>query len=295
MMHEARRLEAAYRNCERMARRHYENFPVASRLLARPLRRPVAVLYAFAREADDLADEGGLPAVQRRARLDEYSRELENVLQGQPVCRPVFIALADVLRQYALPPQPLRDLLSAFRQDTNKTRHENFAEILDYCRRSANPVGRLLLHLHGQENPALLALSDKICTALQLLNFHQDIAQDIRENDRIYLPLNEMHAYRISEEDIRLQRNSPALQALLILQYRRTREWLLAGAPLGWQLHGGLAWQVRLTVHAALHLLEQLEVGVRDNPYARPRLRLHHWPVLLWKSLSRMAPQDHDA
>jgi squalene synthase HpnC len=183
----AHNLETAYRHCERLARSHCENFPVASWLLPRRLRRPIAVIYAFARTADDFADEGHYSAAQRLALLNGYGAKLQQLERGEATDDPLFIALADVIARYQLPLQLFYDLLSAFAQDVTKKRYTDFGELLDYCRRSANPVGRLLLHLSGNASAENLQLSDKICSALQLINFYQDLAQDFAENERIYL------------------------------------------------------------------------------------------------------------
>ena len=188
-------LSEAYRNCQDLAAEHYENFPVASRLLPRRLRQPITVIYAFARTADDFADEGNRSPAERLQLLDDYETRLQRLLAGSPGSNPVFIALADVIKRYALPIGLFQDLLSAFSQDVTKQRYANYDEVLDYCRRSANPVGRLLLYLYNQAEAENLLLSDQICTALQLINFLQDLYQDYDEHNRIYLPQDEMRKY----------------------------------------------------------------------------------------------------
>lgn len=278
-------LNQAYAFCVQMARTHYENFPVASYLLPPPLRRAVAVIYAFARSADDYADEGALPATQRLALLAAYEGELDALARGQPSAAPIFIALADVMARYALPLQLFRDLLSAFRQDVTQHEYADAAELLDYCRRSANPVGRLLLHLNGAASAENLALSDHVCTALQLINFHQDLAQDYDENRRIYIPRDEMEEYGVGVEHFRDRRNDPALRQLLQRQYRRSRELLLAGAPLGRRLRGRFGWEIRLIVAGGLRVLERLEANLATAPFSRPRLRRRDWPVIIWRSV----------
>lgn len=283
-------LAGAYAFCEQMAHSHYENFPVASHLLPARLRRPIAVIYAFARSADDLADEGDLPAEQRLDRLAEYDRELESIARGKAGNNPIFIALADVMARHDLPYQLFHDLVDAFRQDVTQRQYDDFAALLDYCRRSANPVGRLLLHLNDTANPENLALSDRICTALQLINFYQDLAQDYDENGRIYIPRDEMQHYGIGPGHFRERRNDPALQELLRMQYRRARTLMLAGAPLGRRLHGLFGWEIRLIIAGGLRVLERLEQQVATAPFARPRLRRRDWPVILWRSLFARAP-----
>src|SRR5512143_2479690 len=214
-----------------LARKYYENFPVASWVLPRKMRLAVAVIYAFARTADDLADEGPGNEATRLNQLDSYRHKLERMAANEAVNDPVFIALADTVRQHRLPLQLLFDLLSAFRQDVTKKRYASFAELRDYCRRSADPVGRLLLHLNGSADEINLKLSDQICSSLQLINFLQDIDQDYRENNRIYIPLDEMAQHGVDETWFHERRSDDAMRALVNLQIKRARQMMLAGAP----------------------------------------------------------------
>ncbi|PKM42504.1 MAG: squalene synthase HpnC [Gammaproteobacteria bacterium HGW-Gammaproteobacteria-1] len=278
-------LAQAYAYCEQLARNHYENFPVASRLLPARLRRPIAVIYAFARSADDFADECERTAAQRLTLLDGYAGELDALALGRPSGDPVFIALADVIARHRLPLQLFHDLLSAFRQDVTRQRYADAAELLDYCRRSANPVGHLLLHLNGAASGENLLLSDHVCTALQLINFHQDLLQDYDETGRIYIPGDEMEQYGIGPDHFRDRRNDEALRGLLRLQYRRSRDLMQAGAPLGRRLRGRFGWEIRLIVTAGLRVLERLEANLDTAPFSRPRLRRRDWPVILWRSV----------
>lgn len=269
-------VEKAYRYCESLARNHYENFPVASRLLPRHMRRPVAVVYAFARTADDLADEGELTAEERVAALDAYAAQLNAAAAGSPPPdAPVFVALADVLKRFRLPVTLFSDLLSAFRQDATRKRYRDFADLLDYCRRSADPVGRLLLHLHGSANEENLRLSDRICTSLQLINFLQDLSQDFVENGRIYIPQDEMQQWGVSEAHFRDRRGDAAMRGLLAAQVARTRRMMLEGAPLGARLPGRFGLEIRLIVEGGLAVLDRLERS--EDPFARPRLRRRDW------------------
>lgn len=279
-------LAQAYDYCMRMTRSHYENFPVASRLLPRALRPAISVIYAFARTADDFADEGNLPPTERLTHLDDYRYKLDALSSGASVSDPIFIALADVRRRTGLPLQPLYDLLSAFRQDVIKHRYANFDEVLDYCRRSANPVGRMVLHLFDEATPDNIRDSDQICTALQLINFWQDIEQDCVENKRIYLPQDEMAACGVDESDLWTRSNSPALRALMDRQIDRSRALLLAGAPLGGRLRGRLGVEIRATVHGGLAVIEALARN-RNDVFTRPRLRRRDWMRILWRSLAR--------
>lgn len=277
-------LESAYQHCMRMTRSHYENFPVASRLLPRALRTPVSVIYAFARSADDFADEGELAPAERLARLDGYWRQLDAIAAGRTPGDPIFIALADVVQRHALPLQLLYDLLTAFRQDVVKSRYANFDEVLAYCRYSANPVGRIVLHLAGDAGADNLRDSDKICTALQLINFWQDLEQDYLESNRIYLPQDELAAYGVAEEQLGRRGNSPALRALMDKQIERSRGLMLDGAPLGARLRGRLGIEIRATIHGGLCVLDAL-ARRRDDVFARPRLRRRDWLRVLRRAL----------
>ena len=279
----AQALEDAYRQSLRLARGHYENFPVASRLLPRRLQKPIAVIYAFARSADDFADEGDLPAEVRLSLLDEYVDKLDALRDGQPLGDPLFIALRDVIDRRDLPLEPFYDLLSAFRQDVTQHRYADFAEVLEYCRRSANPVGRLVLHLCGEATVDNLRDSDAVCTALQLINFWQDLAQDYDENDRVYLPQDEMAACGVSEAHLIERRIDAALRKLLDMQIARTRELMLSGAALGARLKGRLGVEIRATINGGLCVLDAL--ARRDNPFVRPRLRRRDWLHILWSAV----------
>src|SRR5215510_7459447 len=216
-----------------MAVGHYENFPVASLLLPAELRAPVEVIYRFARSADDFADEGADPPDIRLEKLNGYRAALGLVERGETVDDPLFRDLARVVREHALPPQLFRDLLDAFTQDVVKKRYASFTEVLDYCRRSANPVGRLLLQLFKRTAEQDLRASDAICSALQLVNFWQDIDIDYSRDNRIYLPQDEMARHGVTERHLAEKRCDAAWQALMGFQVRRARQLMLLGAPLG--------------------------------------------------------------
>ena len=278
-------LETAYADCERTARRHYENFPVASLLLPKRLRRPISVIYAFARHADDLADEGNASAQQRLQALDDFGGRLDAAAQGQAQPDdPLFTALADILARYRLPVILFHDLLHAFRMDVTKTRYADVEEVLHYCRYSANPVGRLLLHLQSAASPENLRDSDAICTALQLINFLQDIDQDYSENNRIYLPVDEMARRGITERDLQQRLTTPALRALIDDQIDRARCLMLSGAPLALRLGGRFGLELRMIVLGGLCVLRRLERR-RDNVFTRPRLTGRDWWWMLGHSL----------
>ena len=255
---------------------HYENFPVASLLLPRRLRQPVEAIYRFARAADDIADEGDAPAAARLQALAAYGDELDRIERGVPPVMPQFSALAAVIGEWRLPLQLLRDLLDAFAQDVVKKRYADYPELLDYCRRSANPVGRLLLHLVGRTGDDSLRRSDCICSALQLVNFWQDIALDWQK-ERVYLPQCDLARFAIAEEQIAAACWSEQWAALLEFQITRTRQLLLAGAPLVHALPGRMAWEIRLTVQGGLRILERIG-SVRGDVFTqRPVLAAGDW------------------
>jgi len=265
------RLHAAYAHCAAIARNHYENFPVASRLVPARIRPAITVIYAFARTADDFADEGGLGREQRLAMLDTYAGHLKQLQQGRTPDDPIFIALRDVIDRHQLPYPPFERLLQAFCQDVDKNRYTNFGEVMDYCRLSANPVGELLLHLNRAATEINLGYSNAICTALQLINFLQDIVQDYQENNRIYLPQDEMQRHGVTEQHIANRTTDFAMQALMRKQIERARKLLESGAPLGLLLRGRFGFELRLIIAGGARILKHLH----DNPndaFARPRL-----------------------
>lgn len=273
--------------CERMAREHYENFPVGSLLVPRARRKHVYSIYAFARTADDFADEGYDDAVlteaSRLQALNEWEVQLAACYRGE-ASRPVFVALAATVKELQLPEQLFRDLLSAFKQDVVKRRYADFAEVLDYCRRSANPVGRLILRLFDYRDEHLDELSDAICTALQLANFWQDVAVDIQK-DRVYLPQDEMRQYGVNLDDLRAQQGSAEYCRLLKFQVERTRELFARGKDLPKLVSGRLALELRLTWHGGMRILELIERQAYDTLRARPKLTGFDKAVLLSRAL----------
>ncbi len=263
---------------------HYENFPVASFLLPARLRRPVAAIYHFARSADDIADEGDATAAERLAVLEEYRQELAAIAAGHEVRLAVFQCLAPEIRAFQLPLQPFYDLLDAFSQDVVKTRYQSYGELLDYCRRSANPVGRLMLALYGVGGEDNLTKSDAICTALQLINFWQDVALD-QAKGRIYLPLEELARFRIPEEQIAQGQWNAQWAAMMDFQVDRARRLMREGAPLAHALPGRIGWELRLVVQGGLRILEKLQ-RVRGNVFRhRPKLGRGDWPVMAFRAL----------
>jgi squalene synthase HpnC len=279
----------AYAYCERLANSHYENFPVGSLLIPKRSRRHVYSVYAFARVADDFADEGyetgELTESQRLDALDDWGQKLEDCYLGN-ASHPIFVALAETARELRLPAQLFRDLLSAFKQDVVKRRYADFGEVLDYCARSANPVGRLILLLFGYREERLGLLSDHICTALQLANFWQDVEVDIRK-DRIYLPQDDMARCQVSESDLRERRFSERYAALLKHQVERTWALFNRGKPLPDLVRGRLAIELRLTWLGGTRILERIEGLGYDTLNARPKISTADKLVLLIKALKR--------
>jgi phytoene synthase len=266
-----------------MAVDHYENFPVASVLLPARLREPVAAIYGFARSADDFADEGELAAAERLARLDAYRRELDAIEAGQPTPHPVFLRLRPVIAEFGLPLGLFRDLLDAFAQDVSKTRYATYAELMDYCRRSADPVGRLLLKLFQADSAGNLARSDAICSALQLINHWQDVAVDWTKG-RLYLPAEDMDRFGVREAQIAQGRCDDAWRALMGFQVERARALMLEGSPLGRDLPGRIGLEIRAIVAGGLRVLEKIEAAGFDIFRRRPVLTTADWPRLLWRA-----------
>jgi len=277
------RTRHAYRDCMRIARGHYENFPVASILLPRRIRYPVATIYAFARRADDFADEGERSDAARIEALEAMGQALEAAVNGHPGDDPLFIALADAIPRHGLPPQLFHDLLAAFTQDVTKKRYETFGEVMQYCRLSANPVGRLLLHLTGNADEKNLAYSDAICSALQLINFYQDLTQDYEEMERIYLPQDEMAKYGVTEDHLRERRSDVAMRRLMQHQYQRADQMIRAGAPLGKRLSGRFGLEIRMIVMGGARIVYRLKQ--QDDLFSRPRLRARDWGSIIWGAL----------
>ena len=264
---------------------HYENFPVASLLVPPRLRKPIEVIYRFARSADDIADEGDATPEERLAGLAAYQAELDRIAAGTAPQTPLFVALSGVIAAHALPIQLFRDLLDAFAQDVVKKRYDDYPELLDYCRRSANPVGRLVLHLFGRTGDEQLLQSDCICSALQLINFWQDVAIDW-EKDRVYIPQTDLPRFHVSEDEIAAGRWSANWAALMDFEIDRARELMLRGAPLVHALPGRLGWEIRLTVQGGLRILERLRQARGDIFNRRPKLGKWDWLVLAGRSLT---------
>jgi squalene synthase HpnC len=280
-------LRAAYAECERLARTHYENFPVASWLLPADMRPHVAALYAFARTADDFADEGSRPPEERLALLDDWGARLHACASVEEWSSddPVFLALGATIRERRLPVELFDDLLSAFRQDITTHRYATWDALLDYCRRSANPVGRLVLRIAGYDDPRLDRSSDALCTALQLTNFWQDLGRDW-QNGRLYVPLDEVAACEARLDDLAEQRITTSWQRALQGVANRTRGAFGDGRHVCNGVRGRLRYELRLTWLGGMRVLDELERTHFSVFDARPKLRTGDVLPLVWQTLT---------
>ncbi len=266
---------------------HYENFPVASILCPPHLRPAVRALYQFARTADDLADEGQASAAERLQALTQFAEDLNACAagrQGSGRWPAVFDSLAPILHHFKLPVPLLHDLLSAFKQDVVHTPYESQAQVLDYCRRSANPVGRLLLHLYGLQEESALERSDAICTSLQLINFWQDLSEDLTRG-RCYLPADLMAAHRVTQDDLKDRRDTAATQSLLQAAVGWARTLMHRGAPLARQVPGRAGWELRLVIQGGLRVADRTEALGTRILRQRPTLTLADLGPVVWRSL----------
>lgn len=281
-----------------MSIEHYENFPVASVLLPRRLRRPVTDIYRFARSADDIADEGDLSAAERLELLAQFEAGIEQLQYHQPVLADtphseIFAPLANSIRNFQLPLKPFLDLLSAFRQDVTTHRYSDMAQVLDYCTRSANPVGRLMLHLYEAHSPELVEMADSTCTGLQLVNFWQDVALDWHKN-RVYIPQDLLAQYDLDDDYIQartqLLRQPEAdtrWQEMMQLLVTDARQRLQAGLLLSSHLSGRISLELKMMVLGGLRILERLEAVKFDVFSHRPTLSRLDWLRLITRGLSR--------
>jgi squalene synthase HpnC len=266
---------------------HYENFPVASWLVPARLRPPIEAIYAFARSADDVADEGDFAPAERLARLDVFLRALDEIEAGARPAEPMFRRVADAVATWHLPASLFRDLIDAFRQDVTTTRYATFDDLLDYSRRSANPVGRLVLHVFGEKmvSESNFRRSDAICSALQLTNFWQDVAVDWQKG-RVYIPQEDLGRFGVKEGDIAAGRADARWQALMAFECERARSMLLSGKPLGAALPGRLGVEIRATIHGGATILDKIDAVSGDVFRNRPVLGAFDWMAILAKSLA---------
>jgi phytoene synthase len=291
-------LAAAYASCARDARTHYENFPVASRLVPRHMRHHVAAVYAFARAADDFADEDVRPVADRHRLLDGWLCRLNDAVShdlsaasrpiaaGEPAnTHEIFVALGATIRDKGLPVSLFEDLLSAFRQDVIVTRYASWADVMDYCRRSANPVGRLVLRIGGYRDSQLDSWSDAICTALQLTNFWQDLKIDY-DRGRVYIPEDEMRAHGVSPTELASSTMTQPWARVVAAAVGRTRALFQEGRPLCDAVRGRLRYELRATWLGGTRILDRLEASEYDMIRRRPSLRAADAPWFAWRLLA---------
>ena len=275
-------LHADYAKCKEITTSHYENFPVGSVLAPPHLRPHIYSVYAFARTADDFADEPGLDTQERLDRLDEWQQRLNSATTSPN--GPIFRALGHTVQTNGIPHQLLSDLLSAFRQDVLQNRHQTWDDLLAYASRSANPVGRIILHLFNYTDEDRATLSDKICTALQFANFWQDVAIDAGRN-RIYLPQQDMASHGVNESDLSIGRPTVAFQALLADLCTRTQILFNQGESLPERVHGRLRYELRLTWLGGAEILNRIRSVEYDVFHRRPRIGRTRLLHLLIRSL----------
>src|SRR5579859_2916622 len=249
-------LPDAYAYCERLARTHYENFSVATWFLPKRLRQHFFNIYAYCRISDDLGDETGDPAASLQL-LDQWESELNACYSGSPR-HPVFVALAGTVREFDIPKHEFSDLLRAFRQDQTVTRYESFDDLLGYCRYSANPVGHLVLYLCGYRDSERQQLSDYTCTALQLANFWQDVSPDFQKG-RIYLPLESLRKFGVSEANLAAKQNTPQFIEMMRFEVQRARDWFSRGLPLISKVSRELAIDIELFSRGGQEILNAIE------------------------------------
>ncbi len=276
-------LDESFRRCKRIARKHYENFPVGSILIPRHLQPYVFAVYAFARTADDFADEPGYSDAERILYLNEWEELFLRSLESR-TRHPIMWAVTETIRSKELPVQLFQDLLSAFRQDITVKRYNTFNDVMDYCRRSANPVGRLVLMIFGYRDSNLFRYSDAICTALQLTNFWQDVSVDIKKN-RIYFPDEDMVSYGVSEIELTRKRSSRSLRNLVRFEVERTDALFKIGAPLLKYLRGRLRYEIKCVLIGGRAILGKIEKNDYDVLKKRPKLSFRDAPSLLYNFL----------
>ncbi len=267
-----------------LAESHYENFPVGSFLLPKEFRGPIRLVYAFARVADDIADEGSDPEEARLRRLDEWEGEFRKAAAGNSGM-PFFRDLHGSIVKYAIPTSLFLDLITAFRMDASGKDYDTFEDLLFYCRHSANPVGRILLHIFNCANTETERLSDYICTALQLANFWQDLSVDIERN-RVYIPREDFERFGLRAADMRNGGGNDAIRALIQFQVERTKKFFHDGKPLLRSIDKRFALELRLTYHGGLRIAEKVERLGGNILHQRPVLSQYDWALIALRSLS---------
>lgn len=277
-------VDEAFRHCTNLARSHYENFPVASLLLPKAIRPHIAAVYAFARKADDFADEAEFEGV-RMEKLKQFETEL-NLLATEKPTDPVFIALKETIQKFNLPLKLFHDLLFAFKTDITVSRYQTFEDLLHYCRHSADPVGRIVLSIMGYPAPKFLEYSDNICTALQLANFWQDVERDL-EKGRIYIPIEDLNRFNYSTQELQRKDYNNNFKRLITFEVERTRELFLKGKPLCSKVPGRFGLELRLTWCGGYSILDKIQEIKGDVLHHRPALKKRDFFTLFWRALRK--------
>jgi len=275
-------LDIAYNNALNFAKSHYENFPVVSFLIPKKLRKHIAIVYQFARQADDISDEGNLTHEERLTQLNKFTTGFSNALNGN-YSNDFWNALVSTINQFNLTHQLFFDLLTAFKQDITKKRYKDYEELLNYCKHSANPVGRIILELFDIRDEASMIYSDKICTALQLTNFYQDVKVDF-EKDRIYLPEDEMKNFGVDKNIFTLSKINSNFEKLLLFQINRTRQLFNEGKKLLSNLPGLLKYEIKWTISGGEEILNKIEKLDFDVLKKRPKLSKIDYFLILIKT-----------
>jgi squalene synthase HpnC len=261
-------LQSAYSYCRQLTRSHYENFPVGSLLVPRRLRKHVYAIYAFARTADDFADEDRMPGEARGGALERWEAMLDQSFSGTSH-HPIFIALSSTAREIDLPVSLFKDLIAAFKQDLTVLRYETFDQLLGYCKLSANPVGRLILMLSGLRSKQLFMWSDSICTALQLANHWQDLSLDL-DKDRIYIPQEDLARFNITEDDLKRREVTAPFRELMRMEVTRARRLFIEGKPLCISVKGRMGLELRAVWLGGWRILDRIESNGFDVFTRRP-------------------------
>lgn len=283
-------LNASFQYCSKIATEHYENFPVGSWIIPKEKRRYVHAIYAFARQADDFADEKGYREEDRLHLLEDWRKRLDGCIKGEPE-DPIFIALKETIERYDIPVELLKDLIAAFKMDIVNKRYQKKTDLLGYCRYSANPVGRIVLYLFGYKDPELHRLSDFICTALQLTNFWQDIAVDLNK-DRIYLPVEDMERFGYAENELRSHALNDSFRDLLSSEIEFTRTLFRQGLPLCDRVGKGLSLELRAIWWGGMKILDKIEENGYDVFNQRPVITMLDKAKILSRALTMRRYKD---
>ena len=276
--------ETVAESLQSLAQTHYENFPVGSFLVSKELRKPIHLVYAFARVADDIADEGDASKETRLTLLDEWENRLKRALAREK-SDSFFRELADMIVEHAIPPSLFSDLVTAFRMDARGTEYDTFDDLKFYCQHSANPIGRILLHILGCADEFNCSRSDSVCTALQLTNFWQDLGIDIKRN-RDYIPNEDFRRFGVTKEDLRADGGTGKVQPLLKYQVDRTKEFFVDGKALIYTINKKFAFELKLTHYGGMRMLEKIESMHYDTRHCQPALSKFDWAVIFVRSLT---------